>query len=274
MKKFDNTDQWIKEMTNYIIDSFWDILKYINKNDDNISAIFLAWAPGSGKSEFLETILHDLKENFIILDIDKYRNMFKWYNGENSSEYQNCSVKVADKILRFCFKNNLNFIFDGTFKSYGKVEQNLSQCEKFNRKILIILIFQEPRISFYYTFLRKLEKKRNVPVEVFVDGFYNSILNIFQALKVFKNINIIIAEKKYKDIDGHKFKYSLHVNFKEITKFCRYFRLWYDKWVFINRQKLKIDIEDFQNILTEQFSWNGTVMWKIKIWFFKKRFNW
>lgn len=130
--------------------------------------------------------------------------------------------------MKFCFKNNLNFILDGTFRSYGKVEQNLGQCEKYNRKVLITLIYQEPRISFYYTFLRKLDKKRNVPVDVFIDGFYDSIANVFRAIKSFKNISMMIAEKKYKDIDGHKFEYSLHNNFKEIINFCRYFKIGYN----------------------------------------------
>lgn len=119
----------------------------------------------------------------------------------------------------------MNFILDGTFRSYGKVEQNLNQCRKYNRKVLITLIFQEPKISFYYTFLRKLHKKRNVPVDVFVDGFYDSITNIFRAVREFEGINIMIAEKRCKDIDGHKFTHILHKNFREITKFCRYFKI-------------------------------------------------
>lgn len=151
--------------------------------------------------------------------------MFGGYNGDNSSEFQLFSVKVADKILKFCFQNRLNFIFDGTFKSYAKVEQNLTQCEKQGRRVLITLIFQQPRISFYYTFLRKMEKKRNVPVDIFVDGFYDSITNIFRAITSFKNTELIVAEKKYKNIDTHEFTQHLHYNFKEITKFCRYFKI-------------------------------------------------
>jgi Zeta toxin len=95
--------------------------------------------------------------------------MFHGYNGENASDFQDSSVTVANKLLKFCFKNNLNFIFDGTFRSYQKVKQNLNQCRKHNRNVLITLIFQEPKISFYYTFLRKMEQTRNVPVDVFID---------------------------------------------------------------------------------------------------------
>ncbi len=114
---------------------------------------------------------------------------------------------------------------DGTLRNYNKVEQNLKQCEKYKRKSLITLIFQDPKISFYYTFLRKINKKRNVPVDVFVDGFYDSITNIFRAISVFKDTNMIIAGKKLKDIDAHMFDYKIYSDIRNIDEFCSKFRI-------------------------------------------------
>ncbi len=76
-KKFLNTKEGIEDMSQNIIESFGNIQKYVISDTENISAIFLAGAPGSGKSEFLETIFCDLKQNFIVIDIDDYRNMFR-----------------------------------------------------------------------------------------------------------------------------------------------------------------------------------------------------
>lgn len=273
-KKFTNTDEWIIEMANFIIQSLWDISQYRIRNPKNISAIFLAGAPGSGKSEFMETILSDLKKNFIVIDIDDYRNIFQWYDGENSSEYQQASVRVADKVVSYCFKNNLNFVLDGTFRSYGKVEQNLNQCKKKWRNVLINLIFQEPRISFYYTFLRKLWKKRNVPVNVFIDGFYDSIQNIFKALRMYDNVHLTIASKKYSDIDRHKYDYKIYTDITDIQNFCKTFRIAYAKWVFLNREKLKIDIENFQSTLIAHFCWKGWIFSAIRLWLFRHTFKW
>jgi len=159
MKTFENSWKWIERMYNYIVNSFWDISKYKIKNKTSISCIFLAWAPWAWKTEFLDTIFKELKQNFIIIDIDSYRILFSSYNWENSSQFQNSSVKVANKILKFCFKNDLRFVFDGTFRSYNKVQQNFKQCLKYERKSLITLIFQEPRISYYYTFFKKVRKE-------------------------------------------------------------------------------------------------------------------
>lgn len=268
-KKFHNTEEWIIEMAEYIIWSFKEIDAYKIWDPRNISTIFLAGAPGSGKSEFMETIFSDLKKNFIVIDIDNYRNMFRWYDGENSSDYQQSSVRVADKVVSFCFKNNLNFILDGTFRSYGKVEQNIKQCEKYNRKMLIALIFQEPRISFYYTFLRKLNKKRNVPVDVFISWFYDSIMNIFHAMKTFNGINLMIVHKKYKDIDKNIFDYKIYSDIRDIYDFCRKFKIGYSKWIFINRTRLKLDIESFQNTLIAQFCWKKNIFSFLQLWWFK-----
>lgn len=270
MSKFEKTEEWIEEVANYIISTFWDISKYKIKNKKTISSIFLAWAPWAWKTEFLDTIFNDLKINYIVIDIDKYRDYFNWYNWENSSEYQNCSVKVADKILKYCFKNDLNFVFDWTFRNYNKIKQNFWQCTKYNRKSLITLIFQEPRISYYYTFLRKLKKCRNVPIDVFIDWFYDSIFNVFKATSEFSSIDIMIAHKKYHPLNKDKSLFKMDYKTDNLKDFCDKYGIEYKKWKFLNKEKLKIDIEKYNTILMTQFSWKWTLFWKFKIWLHEK----
>lgn len=100
MAKFNNDEEWINKLSEYIISKIWHISKYKIVDKESISSLFLAWAPWAWKTEFLDTIFSELKENFIVIDIDKYRNFFRWYNWDNSSDFQNSSVKVADKILK------------------------------------------------------------------------------------------------------------------------------------------------------------------------------
>ncbi|GAB0174220.1 MAG: hypothetical protein HHAS10_00990 [Candidatus Altimarinota bacterium] len=266
--KFDNTEAGIEKLAEYIIESFGKKEKYAIKDPLDISAIFLAGAPGAGKSEFLETIFSDLKSNFIVIDIDAYRKMFRGYNGENASEYQKASVRVADKILKYCFHNHLNFIFDGTFRSYEKVKQNLDQCMHYERKVMVTLIFQEPRISFYYTFLRKMYKMRNVPVPVFIDGFYSSIENAFRARDEY-NIFLFVASKTYHNIDKHEFTYRTYDGIKTLESFCKKFRIGYSMGVFYNKERLTLDIESFQNTLIANYRGSGSFMAWLKLWYFK-----
>lgn len=271
--KFENNIEWYEKMANSIISSFWDIKKFKIKNKRNISAIFLAWAPWAGKTEFLDTIFTSLKNNFIVIDIDKYRKLFKWYNWDNANEFQNSSVKVANKILKFCFKNNLNFIFDWTFRNYNKVKENFWQCQKYWRNTIINLIYQEPRISFFYTFLRKLEKKRNVPIDVFIDWFYDSIENVFRVIKDFNNSTLIIAYKKYSILNKDKSFFKIEYNNKNITYFCKKNNISYKKWKFENREKLKFDINNYNNILLKEKLWKWSLLLKIKLWTIEKFFK-
>lgn len=271
--KFSPNEDWIKKLYEYFISNLWNTKNFEIKDKSDISSIFLAWAPWAWKTEFLETIFSTLKEKYIIIDIDNYRNYFIWYNWENASEYQKLSVKVADKILKFCFKNNLNFIFDWTFRNYNKVKQNLEQCKKYDRKTLVTLVFQEPRISFYYTYLRKIEKTRNVPIEVFVDWFYYSIENIFKAKKNFSNLEILIAYKKYKLLNKNKYDYVIYENIKNINIFCKKFNITYENWIFKNKDNLKLDISKLKDILDENFKLKNKInkfTSNIFIWFYEK----
>ncbi len=234
---------------------------------------FLAWAPWAWKTEFLDTIFCSLKESFIIIDIDKYRKLFEWYDWENSDKFQKWSVKVAEKVLSFCFKNKLNFIFDGTFRNFNKIKENFWQCKKNNRNSLITLIFQEPRISFYYTFLRKLKKQRNVPIDVFVDWFYNSIENVFKALRNFEKVDLMIAYKRYAFLDKDKWYFEIDHNTNNISDFCRKYRIDYEKWIFKNKTKLKLDIENYNNTLLEENLWRWSLYLKAKLWAIEKFFK-
>jgi len=270
MPRFDNSDDWYIKMSEYIIKSFWDITKYKIKNKKWITSIFLAWAPWAWKTEFLDTIFNDLKDSFIIIDIDTYRSLFRWYNWGNASDYQNASVKIADKILKFCFKNNLNFVFDWTFRNYNKIKENFWQCRKYNRRSLITLIYQEPRISYYYTFLRKLKKRRNVPIDVFVDWFYDSIFNVFKALKQFDNTYLIVAHKKYHPLNKGHSVFKMDNKTKNIKDFCDKYWILYKRGLFLNREMLKFDIKKYNDILLEQLLWRWTEFWKVRIWFIEK----
>lgn len=263
MWKIKLNENWYKKVAKMIIDWLWNLEKYTIKDSENISAIFLAGAPWSWKTEFLESILDELVENFVVIDLDKYRNLFVWYNWENASDYQKACVKVADKVLSYCFKNNLNFIFDGTFRSYNKVQQNFLQCQKYSRKSLISLIFQDPRISFYYTFLRKINKKRNVPIEIFIDGFYWSIENVFKIKKTFPKTELMIAHKKYNLRSKKNFSYKIDYQTSNIYAFCKKYKLWYQKWSFINRDILQFDISKFNDTLTQAFSSKNTTLKRV-----------
>lgn len=149
-----------------------DLSKYCH-NDTFIPVIFLAGAPGAGKTEWIESF-PDI-EHYIILDTDLYRSLFAGYTGSNASDYHQYASRVMDRMYSFCMKNSYNMIVDGTFSNPQKAEENIAQCKKRQLAFSIILVMQDPIISYLYTKKREQEKLRNVPTEVFIEKFYRSI---------------------------------------------------------------------------------------------------
>lgn len=97
-------------------------------NELLIPVIFLAGAPGAGKTEWIESF-PDLY-NYIILDSDLYRSLFDGYVGSNAAEFHQFASRVMDRMYSFCIKHGYNMIVDGTFANSQKANENIKQCEK------------------------------------------------------------------------------------------------------------------------------------------------
>lgn len=218
-KKFPNTKEWAISLADFLISQFekeW-IDKF--KIDHSTSTIFLAWAPWAWKTEFLETVL--ISESFMVIDIDKYRCYFEWYNWKNADLYQDTSSRVATKIFEYCLKKDLKIIFDWTLTSEIWLKNIKKSLEK-NRKIWIILIYQDPVISYWYTIVRQENNERKVSMEAFLRIYYNSIKYCFEITKKYKNINFVIWSK-------NKNRERKQIVFYNKDKFDKYFMVEYNQ---------------------------------------------
>lgn len=225
--KFRNTKDWAKLLANFLISQYekdW-IDKY--KIDKSLSTIFLAWAPWAWKTEFLETVLK--YENFMVIDIDKYRDFFEWYNWKNADLYQDSSSRVATKIFDYCIKNDLKVIFDWTLTSEMWIKNIKKSLDK-NRKIWVILIYQDPVISYSYTIVRQENNERKVSMDAFLRIYYNSIKYCFQVVEEHKNIQFIIWSK-------NKNRKRKQMIFHNKDRFDKYFNVEY------NSENLKEKLE-------------------------------
>lgn len=78
MSSFENSDEWIEKLTNYVINTFWDISKYKIKNKKGISFKAI--------KEFDNVSLMIANKKYNLLNRDKYdykidykTNEIKWY---------------------------------------------------------------------------------------------------------------------------------------------------------------------------------------------------
>lgn len=153
----------------------------------------MAGAPGAGKTEFILSVID--REKYIIIDLDHYRTLFEGYTGANASDFQRSSTRVANKMYKFCMKHNLNVVMDGTLSSVSLARQNLAQCITNKRDVSIVLVYQDPVISYLYTKLREFDNTRNVPDEAFIEKYFKSVQNAFEIVGEFSFINFLIAHK-------------------------------------------------------------------------------
>ena len=214
------------------------------KIDDEFHLIFVAWAPWAWKSEFINSVLDCT--NFIVIDIDEYRKYFDWYNWKNAREYQDCSSRVATKIYDYCIKNNLKVIFDGTLTSNMGIK-NIQKWHKKWRKMWIVLIYQDPIISYAFTKARQIQNTRNVDIKTFIKIYYNSILYCFDVIRKYKSIQIVVASKS----KNRDWKQNV---FTDKSKFDKYYGVEYNSDVL---KESLIDLEQNDDLLS-----NIRKLWK------------
>ncbi len=231
-QKISTTSEWIEQASQYVISQItrdterltFDPVRY----PDEITAIFMAGAPGSGKTEFIESVLKYF--DFFFIDIDSYRGLFEWYHWDNAGEYQEAMSKVVNKVMEYCMENDIRFILDGTFKSGMHSLWNIRECKRHKRKVDIYFIYQNPYISYLYTFLREINEERNIEVPRFVDCFYKSIKNVYIAYKEYRDtVNLYIVEKD-SGMPFMKKNYIIHdiQDINTIEKFCNKFNIRYN----------------------------------------------
>lgn len=264
MKKYSTDKEWIKQVIDIVIFEIKHNIEtfQISENQkEKTSAIFLAWAPGSGKTEFILSILKN--SWYFFIDVDSFRNYFQWYTWNNSKDFQRAISKVIDEVMKFCFQNDIRFILDGTFKSLKHVKRNIENCKNKKRKIKIYFIFQNPYVSYYFTFLRQIQNERNIPIDGFIECFYESIRNIFLIKWKDKSIELFICEKlNFTERVILKADYKIRDNFSDITTFCKFYNIEYNADDFSNKELLTSWIKQFYWFL-KRFKF----LVKIHVWF-------
>lgn len=192
---FDNSNEWAKKMAIFLQEEIENSHPENYQISDNfIPVIFLAGAPGAWKTEWIDSFPG--VENYIVLDTDKYRTLFNGYTWTNAHEFHQYASRVMDRMYSYCIKKWYNVIMDGTFSNSQKVAENIAQCDKKCLSFSIVLVVQDPVISYLYTKKREQEKSRSVPREAFIQKFFSSIKMVRDIFEKYPNIILFITKKR------------------------------------------------------------------------------
>lgn len=196
----DEAYRFIKKNKNKLIEQF--IFDGTEKNKRPIF-IFMAGAPGAGKTEFSKNLIKILKENIcrsgiVRIDADEIRENLKkfGYDGSNSDVFKRACGKGVEVLFDYCLKNKFHTVLDGTLSSLEIAERNIKAALSVSAEVFVIYIYQEPEIAWGFTKLREKKEGRHISKKLFIESLFQSIQNVnWLKVEYGKKIEVWLVEK-------------------------------------------------------------------------------
>ncbi|MBP9717623.1 MAG: zeta toxin family protein [Candidatus Pacebacteria bacterium] len=176
---------WVKNNHDILIKSIAG-----NYNDSGVGrvSVFMAGAPGAGKTEFSRTLIKDkfgLDTNLIVrIDPDEIRLQIPMYIDGKAELFNRAVTKAVEVLVDHCYdrKFDKSFLLDGTLSNIEVARKNIDRALKRERKVLIYFVYKDPLIAWHFTKVREIAEGRNIPKESFIEQYFGSIETI-NALK-------------------------------------------------------------------------------------------
>ncbi len=179
--------KFIKDNKKEIIHKF--VIKKECPSLEHPFSIFMAGAPGSGKTEFSKILMGYFKnskmDSAIRIDADEIRDLIPEYSGGNAHLFQYAASVGVDKIHDYVLKKGNNFILDGTFSNLEKSIENIKRSLGKNRIVIVSYMHQNPSLSWKFTQKREEKEGRKIVKKVFIEEFFASYNNVKKIKKIF-----------------------------------------------------------------------------------------
>lgn len=193
---------------------------------DNATAVFMAGAPGAGKTEVSQFLAQQFASTLRI-DADEYRSLMPGYDGSNSHLFQGAVSLLVERVLDKVFKKRQSFILDGTFSSLKVARRNVERALRHGYSVELMFVFQSPIVSWSFVEAREQQEGRRILLDTFIEQFLTS-KQVVDQIKVdfgpavnvtllMKNLDINSTEyiNVDKSIDDHL---SWHYNARQLKE--------------------------------------------------------
>ncbi|NCN25361.1 hypothetical protein COT94_01215 [Candidatus Falkowbacteria bacterium CG10_big_fil_rev_8_21_14_0_10_37_14] len=210
--------QYVQEHKQELCDMFADLVLF--PVGDKPTTIFMAGAPGSGKTESSVAFIKNNPElHFVRIDPDEIKARFiPQYDGKNSNIVKPAATKAVSILFDHCMKRGQNFLVDGTFSNWTAVSGNLHKLIKQKRTIFVIYVYQDPVIAWQFTQKRGVLEGRLIPKQFFIDSYFESMENIVRLKREFgEQVSVILLEK---NVDNKTIK-NVFLNVDTIDKYIK-----------------------------------------------------
>jgi predicted ABC-type ATPase len=163
----------------------------------------MAGSPGAGKTEFSTMLVQRLyiatpDHPVFRLDPDEIRSFLPQYTGTNSQEMQAAVSLGVSVLFSYCHKNSLDLVMDGTFARPTSFE-NVKRAIKRGRIVIVMYIYQDPRVAWEYTKKREVLEGRNIPKMAFIEAYFAAYKNMIVLKELYTEsvkLNVIENDER------------------------------------------------------------------------------
>lgn len=189
-----NAVRFLRKNKNLLIEKFANSTRF--PSVEKPLSIFMAGSPGAGKTELSKKLVEALERPSVRIDADDIRMMLPGYNGANASVFQHAASIGVEMLYDHVLAKIQDCILDGTFANYTKAFSNVERSLKRGRAVVILYVYQDPKIAWQFTQARELVEGRRIPKDAFIEQFFAARANVNQIKKSFGSKIIIWLIKK------------------------------------------------------------------------------
>lgn len=169
------------------------------EGDNAPLAVIMAGVPGSGKTEFIHSLLEQiplLAEDALRIDLDEIVQVFEEYTPQQDYKFRNVGNAIIESILDRAIHERYNFILDGTFAGTAAV-RNIERLIGKGYQVTLFLMIEDLEHAKEYTRIREKKTARGVDDEAFGIAARGIRRNLQKLLRLGLPVDIVPIKKNW-----------------------------------------------------------------------------
>jgi predicted ABC-type ATPase len=135
--------------------------------------------------------------------MDEIAGWIEGYKPEIADKFRGGASIIMSRIYDEVIKNNINFVFDGTFSSDNAL-RNLERAVSHGYQVKVYYIHQEPTVAWQFTKDRELVEHRAIERKGFIETYSHIKENLKELCKIDKNVTISLIIKDEENKVGQR----------------------------------------------------------------------
>jgi len=174
-------------------------------------AFVMAGIPGSGKTEFLDTVTEELQnkyknKEFVRIDLDQIVTIYPGYTPKTYSKFRSQGNNVLARSVDQLRRKRYNMMIDGTFSGVsGSSLRNVDKLLSAGYRVSLVYMHDSAENAWSYTQDREKVTDRGIDKDDFLQSCANISDNLKSAMLQFNDNNnnnfsmAVVQQKKLRD---------------------------------------------------------------------------